>query len=477
MATKDVRKVVVRILPPEIDEEDLISTFPTGLKPKWSRFHPGKRVKGESKNSINARYYLTFDNVDAGDNFISKYHGHSFIDEKGEAFRAVTSYAPFQKVPKAALLRDKLSGTLEKDSTYQAWLKKRDGEGDDDGNEAKGDDTGEINKEDTPLLQYIRGVVQKRRRDKKKEKGSGKGDGSWASSSWPESTRRKRCHYCGTKRRLDEGEDGRMYCRGCWESWVENDAIMEKKEEQQQEEGEKEEEEYMNCPKNHGVKRFTVQEDKDTWWCSNCRLTVSEGYVMYGCRICDFDLCESCYAYGGSSKSKRNRSDNRETRREARRREKKEKKKRRESRRDESGEKKWKAKDKDGLFDLQDIQEEDEADDGGWSRKDRYRGGDWEWNEADREKERERRRRKKKRRKEEAAAAERERNEKGYSYYRSSRKEDDDYYSSSTREKVERCAECGTKRRLRPADEEDGEIYCEKCCAKWGGSKEKWIKK
>merc|ERR1711915_957495 len=118
---KEMRKVVIRILPPEIDEEDLISTLPSVPKYVWRRFHPGKRVKGESKSSINARIYLAFLSTEDADSFISKYHGHSFVDEKGETFRAVCCYAPYQKLARGPKT-DKTAGTLENDGSYVKWL-------------------------------------------------------------------------------------------------------------------------------------------------------------------------------------------------------------------------------------------------------------------------------------------------------------------------------------------------------------------
>jgi len=425
--SKDARKVVVRLLPPEIDEEDLISTFPPAPKYTWRRFHPGKRVKGEAKASINARCYLSFSNQADGDSFISKYHGHSFVDEKGETFRAVCCYAPYQKLPQKPV-RDKTSGTLESDGSYAKWLTKKDAPKEEKVEE-ESEEKEKIDENLTPLVEHIRNQSQKKRRDRKKLKTD-----SFSSSWWTETTltnKRSKCDSCGSKRRLGEDEEGGIYCQRCWEDYEWTDDVIE--------EGDEESEAHLlnDCPKKHGLNKFPVPEEKIRgkiipWWCSHCKAVVTAGEFMYGCRKCDYDLCSKCYGSKIDPSYKSNRRKEEREKREKRRQEKKERKQKKEQRREYETEKTWVAKEKD--------KKEEEYDDNDWY-----------------ERERERKKQKKRRREEEKA--------RYAEYY------DDGYYKSRRRP---RCDSCGTKRRL--CDRTDEGLFCEKCWSKWNGG-EVWVKK
>ena len=55
-----------------------------------------------------------------------------------------------------------------------------------------------------------------------------------------------------------------------------------------------------NCYCDKPLQQFTVKEKG--WWCNNCQENSDEkvkqmsiGSTMYGCRKCDFDICEECY--------------------------------------------------------------------------------------------------------------------------------------------------------------------------------------
>lgn len=48
-----------------------------------------------------------------------------------------------------------------------------------------------------------------------------------------------------------------------------------------------------NCPGQHGLLAFPTP-DAD-WWCSICDKDHTKGTMFYGCRSCDYDVCESCY--------------------------------------------------------------------------------------------------------------------------------------------------------------------------------------
>eukprot|EP01084_Bolivina_argentea_P172020 297991_1 len=45
------------------------------------------------------------------------------------------------------------------------------------------------------------------------------------------------------------------------------------------------------CPGRHGLKAFNTP---NVYHCSVCHGTFSQGTTMYGCRSCDYDLCDSC---------------------------------------------------------------------------------------------------------------------------------------------------------------------------------------
>eukprot|EP00923_Selenidium_pygospionis_P043513 GHVN01075103.1.p1 GENE.GHVN01075103.1~~GHVN01075103.1.p1 ORF type:complete len:502 (-),score=63.62 GHVN01075103.1:85-1590(-) len=94
-------KVVVRLLPPNVTEDEFFSTikeFETCIN--WREFIPGKRRRTPSKPSRNAVAYLNFNTTEDADRFIRCYHGHQFIDELGVYYKAVAAMAPYQKVPK-----------------------------------------------------------------------------------------------------------------------------------------------------------------------------------------------------------------------------------------------------------------------------------------------------------------------------------------------------------------------------------------
>jgi len=50
--------------------------------------------------------------------------------------------------------------------------------------------------------------------------------------------------------------------------------------------------ENKNCPGNHGLNMFVASDEG--WYCSECKKEVNEGESLYGCHVCDFDLCMNC---------------------------------------------------------------------------------------------------------------------------------------------------------------------------------------
>jgi len=116
-------KCVVRLLPPEITEEEFKASVPEAHKEniKWSFFVDGKRYKGDAKPSLNSRSYAQFATMEQAEDFMSSYHGHAFVDGQGENFRAVACIAPYQKVPRKNQ-KDPREGTIEDDAYYQEFV-------------------------------------------------------------------------------------------------------------------------------------------------------------------------------------------------------------------------------------------------------------------------------------------------------------------------------------------------------------------
>eukprot|EP01083_Nonionella_stella_P144724 452339_1 len=54
-----------------------------------------------------------------------------------------------------------------------------------------------------------------------------------------------------------------------------------------------------NCPGKHGLKQFRTPSAK--WWCDGCtaisgnKSQLAEETIMFGCRTCKYDLCDSCF--------------------------------------------------------------------------------------------------------------------------------------------------------------------------------------
>mmetsp|Transcript_17650 Transcript_17650/g.23236 ORF Transcript_17650/g.23236 Transcript_17650/m.23236 type:complete len:258 (+) Transcript_17650:72-845(+) len=47
------------------------------------------------------------------------------------------------------------------------------------------------------------------------------------------------------------------------------------------------------CPSHHTLKNFTIT--KDYWSCDRCQnMDCPRGSVMYGCRLCNYDICQNC---------------------------------------------------------------------------------------------------------------------------------------------------------------------------------------
>lgn len=230
-ATSTPTKVVVRLLPPLITEDELLSTIAEEhvTNATHRTFIVGRRVKGD-KPSLNALCYLYYKTAEHADAFIRDYHGHQFVDDQGEQFRAVACYAPYQKVPKTRG-KDPREGTIEDDEAYQLFVenlskpKEAFVAPDDPKFSLKPAVPGE-----TPLLLFIKKKAEERK--SRKESRYLKEKAKW----WPEGDSipeedyyasgkkgkgKWRCSECKTSKGLEEDPDNRgtFYCTQCWESW------------------------------------------------------------------------------------------------------------------------------------------------------------------------------------------------------------------------------------------------------------------
>ena len=50
-----------------------------------------------------------------------------------------------------------------------------------------------------------------------------------------------------------------------------------------------------NCPGGHGLKHFNTTVSG--YMCDNCRQTFPIHSMLWGCRICNFDLCPLCFKF------------------------------------------------------------------------------------------------------------------------------------------------------------------------------------
>ena len=110
-------RVVVRLLPPIITKNEFVDAI--GSTNCDLTFVPGRRTNIPSPETpnLNARSYLKFETFALASDFIQRFHGHVFLDDKGESFRAVAAFAPSQRAGKRRIF-NALQNTIEKDSHY-----------------------------------------------------------------------------------------------------------------------------------------------------------------------------------------------------------------------------------------------------------------------------------------------------------------------------------------------------------------------
>ena len=122
-------KVVVRLLPPSLTEEEFMKSIPD----KWEEeidykkfsngvYHESPTVETPNVNSF---CYLNFKSFRSASEFVQKFHGTVFESPgtDGETFRAVAAIAPFQRVPRPwKCMKNLLQNTIEEDAEYKQFL-------------------------------------------------------------------------------------------------------------------------------------------------------------------------------------------------------------------------------------------------------------------------------------------------------------------------------------------------------------------
>lgn len=239
---KEALKVLVRLLPPEITEDELVATVPQAHleHTTWRNFQAGKRYKGEAKPSINGRCYFLFDSEENAEKFIKDYHGHQFVDGQGESFRAVACFAPYPKVPRQKASKDQRDGTIFEDATYKQFVESLSAP---KTFEAPPDPVAALQPataKDTPLLNYMKTrAAERRARQEKRERERKRWHDRLGrieeKPKWP-------CAECGTSKHLEEDPDQRgvCYCTYCWETWEAKEYKKKKKSKKHEEEYEEE---------------------------------------------------------------------------------------------------------------------------------------------------------------------------------------------------------------------------------------------
>merc|ERR1712048_1431026 len=241
------------------------------------------RYKGEAKPARNSRCYLQFEAVENAENFIKDYHGHEFVDGRGERYRAVACYAPCQKVPRQKVQKDPREGTIEDDPVYKEFVESmsqpKKFEAPEDPKSLKPSDP-----TDTPLLQHLKKTfkerrerAEKRQRERERKKWSG-----YMDQIQEEPKRSKwRCSECGTSKRLEEDPDdrGTFYCTPCWEFYEHEAAAAgtkkkkkkkaEKEKKEYEDYGDYGETEYYTSSKKKKKKRD--KEEEEDWWSTSRR--------------------------------------------------------------------------------------------------------------------------------------------------------------------------------------------------------------
>jgi hypothetical protein len=120
-------KVVVRLLPPSLSEEEFKKAIPETffsevdhMKFFQGTYHDTPFV--ESPN-VNGRCYVNFKTFKTASEFVQKLHGQSFEDpQDGQAYRCVATIAPFQRIARPwKSLKNLIENQIETEDHYKAF--------------------------------------------------------------------------------------------------------------------------------------------------------------------------------------------------------------------------------------------------------------------------------------------------------------------------------------------------------------------
>lgn len=167
------RRVVIRRLPPSMDEE----TFRKQIEPMPDHddfyFVSGDWSLGRNASS---RAYINFTKAEDIYLFRDKFDGYIFVDAKGVEYPAVVEFAPFQELPRnRSRKKDVKCGTIETDTHFLAFKEALEAEEKDTAGKSKSklEYTYKIKDEEkitsTPLLEYIAQKRQEKREEKRKK--------------------------------------------------------------------------------------------------------------------------------------------------------------------------------------------------------------------------------------------------------------------------------------------------------------------
>jgi len=119
-------KVVVRLLPPSLCENEFFKLIPPHLETEidYKKFSTGVYLESPSIETpnVNACCYLNFKSFKSATEFIQKFHGTVFTDTTGETYRAVASIAPYQRVARPwKSMKNLLENQIEADEHYKGF--------------------------------------------------------------------------------------------------------------------------------------------------------------------------------------------------------------------------------------------------------------------------------------------------------------------------------------------------------------------
>lgn len=120
-STREFTKVVIRQLPPTLEEAECKAAFDKEFANRYNWFNFARGKIGQ-KTTRQSTAYLNFKEPADVLSFKAAFDGATFADARGKLQPCSVEYAPFQRVPRGRVKRDPREGTIEKDAAYRAFL-------------------------------------------------------------------------------------------------------------------------------------------------------------------------------------------------------------------------------------------------------------------------------------------------------------------------------------------------------------------